>query len=96
MSVTRRSCPTGLRRRRQQHTQGVNCAVPAGGDGSASASATQTMAGAAGASGWKTSFHHGITYTSYEVNTFSLKFNTSGQLEQCIGRKGPCRLSGTL
>lgn len=25
-----------------------------------------------------TSFHHGITYTSYEVNTFQLRFNTTG------------------
>ncbi|KAG2501068.1 hypothetical protein HYH03_000887 [Edaphochlamys debaryana] len=26
----------------------------------------------------RTSFHHGITYTSYEVNTAGIKFNTSG------------------
>ncbi|KXZ43246.1 hypothetical protein GPECTOR_96g712 [Gonium pectorale] len=26
----------------------------------------------------RTSFHHGITYTSYEVNTAGVKFNTSG------------------
>lgn len=26
----------------------------------------------------RTSFHHGITYTSYEGNTFAVKFNTSG------------------
>lgn len=27
-----------------------------------------------------TSFHHGITYTSYQGNTFALKFNTSGEV----------------
>lgn len=25
-----------------------------------------------------TSFHHGVSYTSYEVNTFMLKFNATG------------------
>lgn len=39
---------------------------------------TAASAEAAPAPARAKSFHHGITYTSYEVNTFQLKFNTSG------------------
>ncbi|KAG2448894.1 hypothetical protein HYH02_006242 [Chlamydomonas schloesseri] len=44
----------------------------------ASSSGNSTPSSVPAAQHTRTSFHHGITYTSYEVNTAVIKFNTSG------------------
>jgi hypothetical protein len=35
------------------------------------------------------SFHHGVTYTSYEGNAFAVKFNTTGGRAPCLAAAPP-------